>query len=273
MSDERCCMIIDAHPVARLGIRDALSGGDGWSFGSSPTAATRSRPCGTSAHSMWRSSRCVPPGADRRRARRRSRLCCSSSRGSASSASAAGSSATRSSRRWMPGRRPTSASTPPETMRSAVEAVADFESFIDPTVDRRGDGKLPITRRQRQILQLLADGCSTAEAAGAPRTQRRDRAHPCEGDPPPPRRQQPGPRHRDRATRRVDRLTRGRRRRSDPAALARDEDSLGAIGGADLAVDVVEVGPHRARGEPHLGGDLLVDLALGEAAERVDLAA
>ncbi len=52
-----------------------------------------------------------------------------------------------------------------DVLRQAVAAVADFESFIDPSVARRGDGKPPITRRQRQILQMLADGMTTEKAA------------------------------------------------------------------------------------------------------------
>ena len=41
----------------------------------------------------------------------------------------------------------------------------------------------------------------------------------------------------------------GRRRGSDPAALGRDQDGLGAVDGAELAVDVVEVRPDGARRE------------------------
>ncbi len=63
-----------------------------------------------------------------------------------------------------------------------------------------------------------------------------------------------------------------RRSYLNPAALARNQYRLCAIGGADLAVDVVEVGPNGARREPHLLGDLLVDLSLGQSAERIDLA-
>lgn len=49
-------------------------------------------------------------------------------------------------------------------LRRAVEAAAAQESFIDPAVPPKGRrGKL--TRRQRQILQLLADGESTTVAA------------------------------------------------------------------------------------------------------------
>ena len=58
----------------------------------------------------------------------------------------------------------------------------------------------------------------------------------------------------------------------DPAAVAGDEHGLRAVHRADLAVDVVEVGADRAHRERQLLGDLLVDLALGEPAQRVDLA-
>jgi DNA-binding NarL/FixJ family response regulator len=52
----------------------------------------------------------------------------------------------------------------PEELRRAVDAAAAQESFIDPAVPPKGSrGKL--TRRQRQILQLLADGESTTVAA------------------------------------------------------------------------------------------------------------
>jgi DNA-binding NarL/FixJ family response regulator len=52
----------------------------------------------------------------------------------------------------------------PEELRRAVDAAAAQESFIDPAVPPKGSrGKL--TRRQRQILQLLANGESTTVAA------------------------------------------------------------------------------------------------------------
>lgn len=54
--------------------------------------------------------------------------------------------------------------TGPEALRRAVDAAASQESFVDPAVPPKGSrGKL--TRRQRQILQLLADGESTTVAA------------------------------------------------------------------------------------------------------------
>jgi DNA-binding NarL/FixJ family response regulator len=49
-------------------------------------------------------------------------------------------------------------------LRRAVEAAASQGSFVDPAVPPKGSrGKL--TQRQRQILQLLADGESTTVAA------------------------------------------------------------------------------------------------------------
>ena len=52
----------------------------------------------------------------------------------------------------------------PDELRRAVDAAAAQERFVDPAVPPKGSrGKL--TRRQRQILQLLANGESTTVAA------------------------------------------------------------------------------------------------------------
>ncbi len=52
----------------------------------------------------------------------------------------------------------------PAALRRAVDAAVAQESFIDPDVPPKGSrGKL--TRRQREILQLLANGESTTVAA------------------------------------------------------------------------------------------------------------
>jgi two-component system, NarL family, response regulator len=52
----------------------------------------------------------------------------------------------------------------PEELRRAVNAAVAQENFIDPLVPPKGSrGKL--TRRQREILQLLANGESTTVAA------------------------------------------------------------------------------------------------------------
>ena len=53
---------------------------------------------------------------------------------------------------------------PPEAIRNAVEAVAASGSFVDPAA--AGTNSKPVlTKRQRETLQLLADGHSTEEAA------------------------------------------------------------------------------------------------------------
>lgn len=52
----------------------------------------------------------------------------------------------------------------PQELRRAVDAAVAQESFVDPNVPPKGSrGKL--TRRQREILQLLANGESTTVAA------------------------------------------------------------------------------------------------------------
>ena len=53
----------------------------------------------------------------------------------------------------------------PATMRSAIDEVLRFNSFIDPDVERNHDERPRVTPRQRQILQMFADGHSTDEAA------------------------------------------------------------------------------------------------------------
>src|SRR3954451_9097305 len=69
------------------------------------------------------------------------------------------------------------------------------------------------------------------------------------------------------------RVSRATPARLQPAALGGVEHGLGAVDRAELAVDVVQVRAHRAGGERQLVGDLLVDHALGQALEDLDLAA
>lgn len=52
----------------------------------------------------------------------------------------------------------------PEALRDAIRLAADQESFTDPALPPRGSRGL-LTQRQRQILELLADGQSTNFAA------------------------------------------------------------------------------------------------------------
>lgn len=53
-------------------------------------------------------------------------------------------------------------SSPPDALRAAVAAAAESDRFVDPAAV---SATRPLTRRQREILQLLADGVSTAGIA------------------------------------------------------------------------------------------------------------
>jgi DNA-binding NarL/FixJ family response regulator len=55
-------------------------------------------------------------------------------------------------------------SSPPGELEQAVDAAAESETFVDPATGGRRSGAL-LTRRQRQILQLYADGEPTAAVA------------------------------------------------------------------------------------------------------------
>src|SRR4051794_35529962 len=68
------------------------------------------------------------------------------------------------------------------------------------------------------------------------------------------------------------RVSRGTPARLQPAALGGVQDGLGAVDRAELAVDVVQVRAHRAGAQRQLVGDLLVDEALREALEDLELA-
>jgi DNA-binding NarL/FixJ family response regulator len=53
-----------------------------------------------------------------------------------------------------------------ENLKRAIDAAAESERFIDPGVADRGSTRgTRVTKRQRQILQLIADGQSTAAVA------------------------------------------------------------------------------------------------------------
>jgi DNA-binding NarL/FixJ family response regulator len=55
-------------------------------------------------------------------------------------------------------------SSPVESLSNAVDAAAESERFVDP-VAKGLRGRPALTRRQREILQLYADGNSTARVA------------------------------------------------------------------------------------------------------------
>ena len=52
---------------------------------------------------------------------------------------------------------------PCESLEQAVDAAAEAEQYVDPAA--RANGKDGLTRRQREILQLFADGFSTEDVA------------------------------------------------------------------------------------------------------------
>lgn len=192
MTARRSGLIIDAHPVVRLGIRrllepewdlEELRDGHGAvefvnSIGRIEVAivemraASRGRPSGAAT---IRALLDTQPGlaivANGGRVERHSMA----------EALDAGASAYVSKR------------SPPATLRAAVEAVVELESFIDPAIERGGGCEPAITPRQREVLQLFADGLSPEQAArrlglspdtvrthakaSLPRLGARDRAH------------------------------------------------------------------------------------------------
>jgi two-component system, NarL family, response regulator len=165
MSNERRCLVVDGHPLVRLGVRrllaerfeveEAANGADALQmitdFGEFDVAIVdigRSQngdseaPTGTAAIKALRKA---SPGlgivAHGSRAERQA----------AAEAIKAGATAY------------VAKSSPAEELTRAVDAAAESEPFIDPAAQNGGAGAL--TRRQRQILQLIADGNSTSIAA------------------------------------------------------------------------------------------------------------
>ena len=163
MSAESSCMIIDAQPAVRLGIRQALA--TDWTFeelphGGDAVDVLRSVGFDVAIVEMRPAENGAPSGTATIRELLKQQPGMGAigygggiERHALVEALDAGASAYVSKRSDL------------DVLRQAVAAVADFESFIDPSVARRGDGKPPITRRQRQILQMLADGMTTEKAA------------------------------------------------------------------------------------------------------------
>ena len=55
-------------------------------------------------------------------------------------------------------------SSPAEALTKAVDAAADSETFVDPAAETARRARPLLTRRQRQILQMIADGHSTSRS-------------------------------------------------------------------------------------------------------------
>jgi DNA-binding NarL/FixJ family response regulator len=167
LSERSQCLVIDGHPVVRLGVRRALDGGfDIQEAGSRNEAIELVRDIGGFDVAVVDMRRWTNGSeADHISAIETIRVLLKSEpslgivahgeraeRHLANAALHAGANAYVSR----------TAST--EDLRQAVEAALGHERFVDPAVPPRGSrGKL--TRRQREILQLLANGESTTIAA------------------------------------------------------------------------------------------------------------
>jgi DNA-binding NarL/FixJ family response regulator len=163
LSDDRRCLVVDGHPVVRIGVRGLLDDrydveeAADWRGALDALTETgafdvavveldaQDRPKGEpGGASMIRALRKAMPGmgivAHARHAERHG----------ASEAFKAGASAY------------VAKSSPPEALEQAVEAAAESNEFVDPATNGHGT---PLTRRQREVLQLLSDGLSTQDTA------------------------------------------------------------------------------------------------------------
>ncbi len=166
LSERPHCLVIDGHPLVRLGIREAIA--DGFVVHESSTrdeALDLVRDVGdfdvAIVDMRWRGdgdgNSITGPDAIRMLQRSSPALGIVAhgevaERHLASAAMQAGASAY------------VARTAGPEALRRAVDAAIAQEAFVDPDVPPKGSrGKL--TRRQREILQLLANGESAAVAA------------------------------------------------------------------------------------------------------------
>ncbi len=160
--DERRCLVVDGHPLVRLGVRrllderfdveEAVDGDDALelmrAYGEFDVAIidlARSGEPPVSGTDAIRALRKASPGlgivAHGPRAERQA----------ATDAIKAGATAY------------VAKSSPAAALTRAVDAAAESETFVDPAAN--GKGRAALTRRQRQSLQMIADGHSTAQVA------------------------------------------------------------------------------------------------------------
>ena len=163
MSEDRRCLVVDAHPVLRIGVRRLMDGRydveEASDLRGAMDAVTetgsfdvvvveldgRDRPQGEQGGaSIIRALRKAMPGTGIVALARRAE------RHAASTALDAGASAY------------VAKSSPPEALERAIDAAADSTEFVDPATN---GGASPLTRRQREVLQLLADGLETGGVA------------------------------------------------------------------------------------------------------------
>jgi len=164
LSDDRRCLIVDGHAVTRIGVRELVHSDfdveevSDWREAIEAHEATGSFDVAV-VELDGRVPSGEPAGAAMIKALRRAMpstgivaLARRAERHAASEAIEAGASAY------------VAKTSPTDTIRAAVDAAADSGSFMDPAAN--GDGSAStVTRRQGQILQLLADGKSTKDIA------------------------------------------------------------------------------------------------------------
>jgi DNA-binding NarL/FixJ family response regulator len=162
-SERPHCLVIDPHPLVRLGVRDALGGDfEVHDSHSRDEAVGLIRDVGSfdvAIVDLRRGAEAELDGCEAIRALRRTEPSLGivahgerAERHIATAALQAGAMAY------------VARTADADALLEAVRAALAHERFVDPEVPPRG-GRGKLTRRQRQILQLLADGESTTFAA------------------------------------------------------------------------------------------------------------
>jgi two-component system response regulator DesR len=165
LNDDRRCLVVDGHAVTRIGVRGLLESdfeieeASDWREAIETHTATGSFDVAV-VELDTRPPRGQPAGPAMIKALRRAMprtgivaLARRPEKHAANEAMEAGASAY------------VAKTSPPEAIRSAVEAAADSGSFVDPAANAGNSSRAAITKRQRETLQLLADGHSTEEGA------------------------------------------------------------------------------------------------------------
>jgi DNA-binding NarL/FixJ family response regulator len=165
VSEERRCLIIDGHPTIRLGVKgllesryeveEATDGRDALelltALGDFDVAIVEMRPAANGAGDLSGTA-AIKALLDARPGLGIVAHAPRPERHAAAQAMSAGATAY------------VAKSSPSKALAEAVEAAASAERFVDPAA-RAGLPTVALTRRQREILQLFADGHSTADVA------------------------------------------------------------------------------------------------------------
>jgi DNA-binding NarL/FixJ family response regulator len=164
VNDDRRCLVVDGHAVTRIGVRELLESEYEIEEAADLREAIETHTATGSFDVAVVELDTRPPGGEPagpamikaiRRAMPRTgivALARSPHRLAANEALEAGASAY------------VAKSSPAEALRTAVEAAADSGRFVDPAAKQKMN-RASLTKRQRETLQLLADGHSTEEVA------------------------------------------------------------------------------------------------------------